>query len=77
MLHVQLDAWVYVRALVHSGTVLILAGTLAGCGFGFGGGGQLLGVGRVTLSSLVIILFCSVFYISVVEDALQSSGYLL
>lgn len=36
MLHVHLDAWVYIRALVLSVTVLILDGTLADCVVGFG-----------------------------------------
>ena len=36
MLHVLLDAWVYKRTLALAVTVLILAGTLADCGFSFG-----------------------------------------
>jgi len=39
MLHVLLDAWVYVQALLLPVTVLILAGTLAVSNFGIRGGG--------------------------------------
>jgi len=44
MLHVLLDAWVCVRALVLTVTVLILAGTLVGCGFGFMEEGTYMGI---------------------------------